>query len=172
MFAVFSLCCCDGLSNHLRTKHAGADTVHETGRAKRSSGCVSPLCETNDVDPELISCIRPVRLPRSLATRTPAVSSHRKNGVMNPQVHSLCRRDSSTSEAASSPLQLTWRHFACLCTFSKANKALRHAHLFGIKESNFKWWTCRSHYCTCSIRHLDFDRHFHHWLRNRFQLSL
>lgn len=138
MLAVFSLCCGDGLSNHLHTKHAGAVTVHETGRAERSSGCVSPLSETNDVDPELISCIRPVRLPHSLATRTPAVSSHRKNGVMNPQVHSLCRRDSNTSEAASSPRQLTWRHFACFCFFLKANKALSHTHLFGIKESDFK----------------------------------
>lgn len=55
----------------------------------RSSHCASPLSETNDVDPELISCIRPLRLPRSLAVCCLASAVITKIGTNKSQVYSF-----------------------------------------------------------------------------------
>ena len=50
---------------------------------------MSPLSETNDVDPELISCIRPLRLPHSLAVCRLPSTVVRKIGTNKSQVYSF-----------------------------------------------------------------------------------
>lgn len=58
-------------------------------QSKAFSLCVSPLSETNDVDPELISCIRPLRLPHPLAVCCLASTVVKQIGTNKSQVYSF-----------------------------------------------------------------------------------